>query len=155
VVGSALRAGRALLEEMDVRTRLPEQVSLVWMDPILVEQALVNLLENAARHARIGPVEVTVDASADGVTFEVADRGPGFGPGDTRRWFTRFERGGASAGTGLGLAITRAVVELHGGWIDARDRVEGGAAVRFFLPVGGPRGEPAPTWEDAEEGTHG
>lgn len=150
VVGAALRMAGQTLDTCDVRAELPPEVTLVWMDPLLVEQALVNLLENAARHAPGSSIRVTVSVEPRGVLFEVADTGPGFDVDDPGALFERFARRGPSAGTGLGLAIARAVVELHGGWIEARNRPEGGASVRFLLPTGGPMAESAPSWDHAE-----
>ena len=152
-IGAALRATRSVLDGRELRTKLPEDVSLLWMDPTLVEQALVNLLENAARHAPVGPILLTVRTEDGGVWFEVADAGPGFGEGDPSRWLGRFERSKHSTGTGLGLAITRAVVELHGGTVRLEQSALGGALAAIFLPTGGPSGFSPPSWEEAEGAT--
>jgi two-component system sensor histidine kinase KdpD len=68
----------------------------------------------------------------------VADRGPGFAPGEQARIFDKFYRGeqaGTRSGAGLGLAIARGIVEAHGGWITAEPRPGGGALFRFTLPL--------------------
>jgi two-component system sensor histidine kinase KdpD len=71
------------------------------------------------------------------VRVEVADRGPGFAPGEEERVFDKFYRGQTadSRGVGLGLAICRAIVEAHGGKIWAENRPGGGALFRFTLPA--------------------
>jgi two-component system sensor histidine kinase KdpD len=71
------------------------------------------------------------------VLVEVADRGPGFTPGEEERIFDKFYRGqsGDSRGVGLGLAICRAIIEAHGGKIWAENRPGGGAMFRFTLPA--------------------
>jgi signal transduction histidine kinase len=77
---------------------------------------------------------------------EVRDHGPGIAPGQEERVFEKFYRGhaGSSRGTGLGLAIAKAVVEAHGGRIEAYNHAEGGAVFRVFLPTQPlPPGEPA------------
>jgi two-component system sensor histidine kinase KdpD len=113
------------------------------VDGVLVEQVLINLLENAARHTPPGtPVELSARAEGRGdggseVVVEVADRGPGIPPDILPRVFEKFFRGPGAGGTGLGLAICRAVVEAHGGTIEAANREGGGAAFRFRLPVVG------------------
>jgi signal transduction histidine kinase len=82
------------------------------VDPLRMEQALGNLVDNALRH---GAGDVRVSAGRD--VFEVSDDGPGFPADLGDEAFERFTRGGGRAGdsTGLGLAIVRAVAEAHGG----------------------------------------
>ncbi|HZJ72641.1 MAG TPA: ATP-binding protein, partial [Planctomycetota bacterium] len=71
------------------------------------------------------------------VVVEVADRGPGIPPDVLPRVFEKFFRGPGASGTGLGLAISRAVVEAHGGSLEADNRDSGGAVFRIRLPVMG------------------
>ena len=97
----------------------------------------MNLLENAAKYTPEGtPVEVAADSSADGITLEVRDRGPGFAPHEEHRIFEKFYRGRSDAarGAGLGLAICRAIIEAHRGTIEAFNRAGGGAVFRIRLP---------------------
>jgi len=85
-------------------------------------------------------IELGAYANEKEVTLSVADRGPGFSPGDEKRVFEKFFRGnshGARSGAGLGLAICKGVVELHGGRIWAENRAGGGAAIHFTLPLAG------------------
>jgi two-component system sensor histidine kinase KdpD len=152
VLSSALGRVARPLAGRDVRVVDHAAGRLVLMDPLLVELALVNLLENAARHAPDGPVDVAAEVVGGGVQVEVADRGPGLPPGDRDRVFERFWRapGAHGGGAGLGLAICDAVARLHGGRVAALDRDGGGAVFRLWLPLGGPEGLAAP---DATEGT--
>jgi two-component system, OmpR family, sensor histidine kinase KdpD len=144
IVGAAL--GR--LDTRRVGARLPADLPLIPLDGTLVEQLFVNLLDNAVKYTPAGtPIEIVAEAGSGVVTVEVADRGPGFAPGDDERVFEKFYRGREKAGrsgVGLGLAICRAIVEAHGGRIWAENRPGGGAVIRFTLPVPGPPPEIAP-----------
>ncbi len=138
VVGTALARMEKRLGDRPVAIHVPAELPLVKIDGVLIEQVLINLLENGVKYT---PVRSEIDISAsvsDGtVLVEVADRGPGFAPGEEERIFDKFYRGqtGDSRGVGLGLAICRAIVEAHGGKIWAENRPEGGAVFRFTLPA--------------------
>jgi two-component system sensor histidine kinase KdpD len=136
IVGSALRRLDRRLSGRPVRARLPEGPGLVEVDPVLFEQALVNLLENAAKHTPPGtPIDLDARRVEGAIVLEIADRGPGIATGDEHRIFEKFERGGTSApGAGLGLAICRAIVHAHGGSIAVRGRDGGGAVFSVRLP---------------------
>jgi two-component system sensor histidine kinase KdpD len=113
---------------------------MVPMDAVLIRQVLVNLLENALRHAPgDSPLEIEALPGAGVVTVEVRDRGPGIGSDDAEHLFDRFERGSAAdrrdGGVGLGLTICREIVRAHGGRISIENREGGGALVRFILPL--------------------
>jgi two-component system sensor histidine kinase KdpD len=140
IVGAALERLKQPLGNRPVITRLPEDLSLVPVDDVLIEQVLINLLENAVKYTAPGsPVEVSAWPSDGSVTVEVADRGPGLAPGEEQRVFEKFYRGQrvGARGAGLGLAICRGFVEAHGGRIWAESRPGGGAAFRFTLPLVG------------------
>ncbi len=108
----------------------PELV--VDLDPDRMEQALVNLLDNALRHGT-GRVSLVASADGAGLRIVVHDEGGGIPDELGERAFERFSRGGGrgpGAGAGLGLPIVRAVAEAHGGTA-AVDR-DGG--VVLFVP---------------------
>jgi two-component system, OmpR family, sensor histidine kinase KdpD len=141
VVGAALNRLDARLAEREVRVELPADLPLVPFDAVLIEQALINLLENAAKYSQ-GQIEVRASAAAAEVMVEIADRGPGIEPGQEDRVFEKFHRAvreGGPSGVGLGLAICRAIVAAHGGRIWVQNRDGGGASFRFALPI---QGEP-------------
>jgi signal transduction histidine kinase len=100
-----------------------------------VEQALLNLLDNASKAAPPGS-EVEVRLAADG-TLLVRDRGPGFTDGETAQLFAPFRRGRTSRwqGAGLGLTIVAEAVRRHGGELIVRNRKGGGAEIGFRLPI--------------------
>jgi K+-sensing histidine kinase KdpD len=140
LVGAALSRTEGKLSRHQVRTEIPEAPVLVSVDPILVEQLLVNLLENAARHTPPGTeVLIRAEGGPDGLALEVADRGPGVTPGEEETVFERFHRGGRATGqgAGLGLAIARAIAEVHGGTLRVSARSGGGASFQLVLPGAG------------------
>jgi two-component system sensor histidine kinase KdpD len=158
LVGSALARTEPLLAGHEVRTAVEPGLPLVRVDEVLLTQAVVHLLENAARHTPAGtPVEVSARRDGEWVAIEVADRGPGFAPGDEARVFEKFWRAegaaeatrtpGPPAGTGLGLSICRAIVESHGGTVEAARRPGGGARFTMRVPVS----EAGPDTPPAEE----
>ncbi|RYZ03039.1 MAG: DUF4118 domain-containing protein [Myxococcales bacterium] len=127
------------LEGRDVQVEVPEDLPLVPLDAVLVDQLLVNLLENALRYTPAGsPLSIRVTASAEAVTVEVADRGPGLTEQEQAKVFDKFYRGQSAkrndGGTGLGLTICRAVLLAHDGQIGLESRVGGGLLVRFSFP---------------------
>jgi two-component system sensor histidine kinase KdpD len=143
LVGSALTRLESALAGRAIRTALAPDLPLLSVDPVLFEQLLVNLLENAAKHtARGTAIEISARREAASLALEMADRGPGLRVGDEERIFDRFYRGkGARAhGVGLGLSIARAIAVVHGGRLSASNRPGGGAVFRVELPV--PAGAP-------------
>lgn len=134
VEGVIARSG-PLLKDHDIRLMLRENLPEIPLDLGQIDQALTNVLENAARFTPPGG-RITVAAARwrDGVQVRIADRGPGIPREERERVFEPFVRGEGSAGTGLGLAIARAIVEAHGGTIRATDEPGGGAAIVIELP---------------------
>ena len=139
LIGSALARLDVQLEGRAVRAEVPEETPLLVCDPVLVEQVLVNLVENALRYSPPqSSIEITAWAKNGEMLIHVADRGPGVDPGDEDRVFQKHYRGrqgGASVGLGLGLTICRAIVEAHDGRIWLRNRDGGGARVSVALPL--------------------
>lgn len=138
IVGAALARCGAELGGRVVEVDLPDGV-LVDVDAGLLEIVLVNLIDNAIRHAP-GDTAIAITGSVRDRDFEltVADRGPGFAPDERARVFEKFYRGRAidRRGSGLGLAIAKAVVDAHGGTIVAETRRDGpGACIRIVLPA--------------------
>jgi len=127
--GALELVGDALHAHSFVRD-IPASFPMVKLDQALMEQALANLLLNAAMHTPPGS-EVMLRASLreKQLTLSVLDRGPGLPSEDTEGLFKKFARGerAPAGGSGLGLAIARGFARAHGGEAAARPRVEGGA----------------------------
>ena len=108
--------------------------AVLTIRPNAVERAVLNLVDNAAKFAADGPVEVAVR----GGTVEVRDHGPGLHDADIPHVFDRFFRAveaRSQPGSGLGLAIVKSVVDGHGGTVFARNAPDGGAVIGFTLPT--------------------
>jgi K+-sensing histidine kinase KdpD len=125
-----------MLGDVSVELCIQPGLPLVDVDYVQMGQVLTNILENAARHSPTGAaVRVTVEAVDAQVEVAVTDEGPGIGPEIRTHLFEPFRSGNRSGSTGIGLAICRAIVEAHGGMIDAAPGPVGGALVRFTMPV--------------------
>ncbi len=128
-------AGRAL--DVSIAPDLP----LVRVDPVLIEQVLVNLLDNAMKYSPPGStVKVECRQQAGELRIGVIDRGSGILEGDREKVFDMFYRvkqgDTRTAGTGLGLAICRGLVAAHGGSIRALAGTDGqGTRMEVRLPM--------------------
>jgi two-component system sensor histidine kinase KdpD len=139
VVGAALNRLERKLADRAVTVSLPADLPMVPLDAALAEHIFLNLLENSLKYTPPGSALSITALQKDGeMEVEVADNGPGFPPEDLERIFEMFYRGTVESdrqGYGLGLSICRAIVEAHGGRIWAVNLAEGGAAVRFSVPL--------------------
>ena len=140
LIGSA--ATRLQRYQPDVRfdIALAKGLAPLWVHPALVEQAIFNVIENAAKFSPAGEA-IAIDArDIDGVLrIDVADRGPGIPEDERKRIFDMFfsvERGDRGRqGTGLGLAITQGMIGAHGGGVEALPGPDGrGTTIRITLP---------------------
>ena len=141
VVGSALSRASKVLVDHEVQVRLEPSLPLLELDEVLFEQALFNLLDNAAKYTSPGTrITVTTWRENGRVKLQVLDEGPGIPPDDLERIFDKFYRAGGPdsrrAGTGLGLSISRGFIEAMGGTIVATNRTDrSGVAFTIALPV--------------------
>ena len=140
IVAAAVGRLRKLFPSLRVDTLLPPGTVLLFVHPALIEQALFNILENAARFSPANEaVQVVVHGEGDRLLIDVGDRGPGIPEAERARIFDMFysaARGDrASQGTGLGLAICRGMIGAHGGSVEALPRDGGGTTIRITLPL--------------------
>jgi two-component system sensor histidine kinase KdpD len=141
IVGSTLRRAAKILEGYRVDVRLPDDLPLLDLDPVLFEQVLFNLLDNAVKFAPPAS-RIQIQGVSDGrwASLQILDEGPGIARGDNERIFDKFYRvekaDQVQAGTGLGLAICRGFVEAMEGTIVADNRSDrSGAVFTIRLPV--------------------
>ena len=138
ILGAALKRTERQLGDRPVRVDLPADLPMVAVDDVLLQQAFINLLDNAAKYTPAGAaIEIRARAAGEMVEIEVRDSGPGFPPGAGKQVFDKFYRGAGEAarGAGLGLAIVKAIIDVHGGQIEAVNHPQGGACLRFTLPA--------------------
>ncbi|MBL0793568.1 MULTISPECIES: sensor histidine kinase [unclassified Pseudomonas] len=141
IVGSALNRLRAVLSSLQVAIDVPAELPLLFVHAALIEQALVNVLENAARFSPShGRLQLRAGADDSEVFFSVSDEGPGIPVDERAKIFDMFytaargDRGGQ--GTGLGLAICQGMVGAHGGRISVGDGIDGrGTCITLHLPL--------------------
>ncbi len=106
------------------------------LDPLRIEQALGNLIENALRHGG-GEVRLSARSENGATVFEVSDHGQGFPDGFEAKAFERFTRadeGRTGGGAGLGLAIARAIAVAHGGTVEISASRAVATTLRITLP---------------------
>lgn len=153
ILGSALSRLRRHYPATPVETRIEADLPPLFVHAALIEQALFNVLENAAKFSPPGsPVRVAARREHDEVLLEVVDRGPGIPEAERRRVFDLFfttSRGDQGApGGGLGLTIVRGMVGAHGGRVEALEGDDGvGTRIRIALPL--PQNASQPTMEEA------
>ncbi|WP_448106839.1 DUF4118 domain-containing protein [Pseudomonas azerbaijanoccidentalis] len=141
IVGSALNRLRAVLAPLQVSTEVPAELPLLFVHAALIEQALINVMENAARFSPShGRLQLRAGADDSELFFSVSDEGPGIPESERSKIFDMFytaargDRGGQ--GTGLGLAICQGMVGAHGGRISVADGIEGrGTCITLHLPL--------------------
>jgi two-component system, OmpR family, sensor histidine kinase KdpD len=141
IVGSALRRAGKILVHHKVSLQLGSDLPMLELDAVLFEQALFNLLDNAAKYAPSGTtVSIRGTRDRDSVSLQIMDEGNGIPPEELESVFDKFYRAQKGdhvrPGTGLGLAISRGFVEAMHGTISAANRTDrSGAVISIRLPV--------------------
>ncbi|MGZ5007208.1 MAG: ATP-binding protein, partial [Methylobacter sp.] len=153
IVGSALTRLDSSLKDRPVRTQLQTSLPLTWMDAVLMEQVLINLIENAIKYTPPGsPIDISAEKQAGNMQLVVSDYGSGIPKGMEEKLFEKFyslETETQEASIGLGLALCRSIIEAHGGSIHATNIMGKGAAFIIELPL---REPPTLSWNEAETG---
>jgi two-component system sensor histidine kinase KdpD len=142
IIDAALRRKQKVLGSHRVNVALPPDLPMLKLDLFLMEHALANVLDNAAKYAPAGSeLSIAARVEAGHVVLDITDAGSGIRAEDLERVFEPFYRGAGPAGapasgTGLGLAISRAFTQANGGTVAAlRAGGAGGTTLRLRLPV--------------------
>ena len=140
LVEDAVAAAGLRQAEVSVRAVLEESLPPVRGDKERLGQVLANLIDNAVKYSAEGDaVEVSARREDACVCIAVTDSGPGIPADQQRLIFEKFGRadieGNAKPGSGLGLFIARSIAEAHGGTLEVRSQVDGGATFSLTLPV--------------------
>jgi two-component system sensor histidine kinase KdpD len=139
LVNESLAAMGATLQDNSVEVNISDELPDVDIDRVLMGQVLVNLLDNAARHAPANSViTVTGEQRGSQVVISVADQGPGVPVGDRETIFDRFTQISTGGRAGLGLTIAKTFVEAHGEHVWYEESPGGGATFVVSLPVAAP-----------------
>lgn len=141
ILSSALRRTRNLMSKVRVEREVEEDLPLLFVHPALIEQALVNVLENAAKFAPDGStLSIRARRVSDELVISISDQGPGIPEDQRSQVFDMFFTGGdgdrGPHGSGLGLAICHGMIAAHGGRIQALGGPDGrGATIEIALPL--------------------
>ena len=127
-------------KEVEIRVEVEENLPRLMVDKTRIRQVLLNLLSNAIKFTEKGAITINAAAGNDEVVIVVSDSGPGFPEEELSKLFDQFRQlDGAmnrkKGGSGLGLAISKRFVELHGGRIWGKSRMNHGSSFYFTLPI--------------------
>lgn len=136
IVGAVLSRVRQRDTNRRIKSKVPEGIPLVKVDPVLIAQLISNLLDNALKYSD-GAIDLTVQADAKHVVVTVKDRGHGISEAAQELIFKPFTRSDQSGqrGAGLGLALCKAIAHAHGGQLTFNARKGGGSNFALTLPV--------------------
>lgn len=140
VLGAAIGRVERRLETRKLDRDFPVELSMVMADPSLLEQALVNILENAIAYSPDGStIETAAYEDRGNVVISIEDEGRGIPTAELERVFERFRRMEEATdrgkGAGLGLAISKGFVEAMGGRIAAASPIHDGRGTRILISL--------------------
>ena len=138
VVSEAIIRLKRRLPDIEIHVSAPEDVLIIPMDPLLIEQVLMNLMENAFVHSESDrPIDLRITENPDTVTFHIIDYGKGIDeqtiPLILKGEYTAPRTSDTHRGMGIGLSICNTIVQAHGGKIAAHNHADG-AEFLFTLP---------------------
>ena len=140
ILESAVSKFHKRCPEMQVDIHLPENLLMVPMDPLLMEQVLLNLLENSALHGEtLDMITISLQQNGNMVEFIVEDNGVGIAPDKIKTLFNGAAHSSYQSDSrrnmGIGLSVCRTIVQAHGGTIKGENREAGGARFTVTLPM--------------------
>ena len=141
VAGDAVMTTRRRFPDASIQLALSEDILFLPMDPLLIKQVIVNLLENAVRHSgNTHDITLKLFRLENWAVVEVRDHGHGLSPEvslavQTGRQLPRDLSGDSTRGMGIGLSVCQSIIKAHNGFFAAGNSPEGGAVFRFGLPM--------------------
>lgn len=147
VAGDAVLTTRRRFPQAQVILDLSEDILYLPLDPLLIKQVIVNLLENAIRHSGTSaPITLSLFRQDNWAVAEVRDQGKGLTPEICQavqmgKPLNRDRSGDSTRGMGIGLSVCQSIIKAHNGFFAAGNNPEGGAVFRFGLPMEEPFNE--------------
>jgi two-component system sensor histidine kinase KdpD len=141
IVGSVLRRASKILAHHRISLELASDMPMLELDPVLFEQVLFNLLDNAAKYSPVGTtISIRSQRDKSSMSLQIIDEGDGIPPAELESVFDKFYRAQKGdhvrPGTGLGLAISRGFVEaMHGSLLASNRSDRSGAVLTIRLPI--------------------
>ena len=141
LITSATERLKRYQPHVNIKTTCAEKLSQLYVHPALIEQAIFNVLENAAKFSPDNvPIEVNIQQVESYLQIEIEDQGIGIPENEREQIFDMFytmQRGDrGKTGTGLGLSIVKAIIGAHMGSIEAQSGRHGhGTVIRIRLPL--------------------
>ena len=137
VVSEAILRLRKRLPDIKIRVNMPNDFLMLSMDPTLIEQVLINLLENAYVHSGSHePIDLTITGTPDHISFTVRDYGRGISEKQLPYIFegqqTMSESTDGHKGIGIGLSICKTIIRAHDGEITAANHPTALNLLSFF-----------------------
>ncbi len=148
LVDSVILKFRKRYPDVNLIIGIPDEVVIIPMDPILIEQVIINILENAVHHALgMTKISFTVKLNDGSARFEISDDGCGIEKERLDRIFTGYyditeeSTDAKRRNAGIGLSVCATIIKAHGGSITAANSSSGGAIFSFTLDASEPNEE--------------
>ena len=140
LLGTALQRLQPLPQDLQLQLEVPADTPLLWVQGALIEQALINVLDNAIRFSPAkGRISIRVSHESQWLCFAISDQGPGIAMDQQERifdlFYTRGQGNGNGHGSGLGLAICQGMLKAHGGLARVRSQLGQGTTLLLQLPL--------------------
>jgi two-component system sensor histidine kinase KdpD len=140
IIGVSINQLKDGLQDRNLNLAIEDDLPPVFVDELLFEQALTNILSNAMKYSPVGSsIHLDVQQSGGKLNLSVSDQGEGVAPGELSHIFDKFYRLKTNAhvpGTGLGLAIVKGIVNAHGAGVTAYNNEENGLTIVISLSGG-------------------
>jgi len=145
IIGASIHLCKQSSTDFIIKTKIPEDLPLIYCDAVLMERVFVNLIENSIKYGdneKLGNnINIFVEILNNEFVITFKDNGNGF-PVEINNQnnflFEKFTRGqveSSTRGVGLGLSICKAIIEAHSGSIEAKNASDGGAELKIRLPL--------------------